>query len=141
MADEEVTIEKVKTEQERLDANKRKAEEDALEGVIARALRGMKVEEAERRLQAAGVPASLVASYEDLWEDPQLRHLEHFRSLPRAEGGESWFETCRFVLSETPARPVLAAPGFGRDNDRVLREILSWGDERIEPLKEAGVLA
>ena len=28
MADEEVTIEKVKTEQERLDANKRKAEED-----------------------------------------------------------------------------------------------------------------
>ena len=28
MADEEVTIEKVKSEQERLDANKRKAEED-----------------------------------------------------------------------------------------------------------------
>ncbi len=119
----------------------RKAAEDALESVVAGALRELEVEDAERRLQAAGVPAALVASYEDLWADPHLRHQGHFQSLKRGEGGESWFETCRFALSETPAAPLMAAPGFGRDNDRVLRDILGWDDARIETLTEAGVLA
>ena len=42
------------------------------------------------------------------------------------------------LLSESPARPGREVPTLGRDNDRVLREILGYDEERCTELVIAG---
>ena len=54
--------------------------------------------------------------------------------------GVSTVETTRYLLSETPGGPVRCGPTTGRDNERVLRELLGYGDDEIASLRDAGVL-
>jgi crotonobetainyl-CoA:carnitine CoA-transferase CaiB-like acyl-CoA transferase len=81
-----------------------------------------------------------VAGTDEFVSDPQLRALQHIRSLPHSLGGESVFEAARYRLSETPARYERAAPHFGRDNEYVLRQLLGYGSERIAQLAGSGAL-
>jgi crotonobetainyl-CoA:carnitine CoA-transferase CaiB-like acyl-CoA transferase len=117
----------------------RKANEDALESIIADWTRHRQAEDIERDLQAQGLPAHVVASSPDLVADPQLRERGHFVRLAHSLG-ETVVESARYQLSETPARYDRSAPPPGRDNDYVLYELLGYSHERIAALKETGTL-
>ncbi len=96
--------------------------------------------EIERRLQAHSVPAHVVQTASDLYEDPQLKHRRHFVEVPHAELGKTWVENSRFTLSHTPARVERAAPMLGEHNQYVLEQILGYNEGRIAELVEAGAL-
>jgi crotonobetainyl-CoA:carnitine CoA-transferase CaiB-like acyl-CoA transferase len=49
-------------------------------------------------------------------------------------------EASRIRLSRTPARVPRTAPSLGGDNERVLRELLGYDDERITQLAVAEAL-
>ena len=94
----------------------------------------------EHRLQARGVPAHLVQSSRDCFEDAQLRHRGHFVELEHPVYGTTIVEGPRVALSRTPGDAKRAAPTLGRDNDYVLRTILGYGEERVTALAVAGVM-
>ena len=91
-------------------------------------------------LQAHGVPAHVASASADMLSDPQLIARQHFVRLEHPLMGTSPVETSRYQLSDTPGKPVRAAPTFGRDNLFVLRDILGYDQTRIAALESAGVL-
>jgi crotonobetainyl-CoA:carnitine CoA-transferase CaiB-like acyl-CoA transferase len=118
----------------------RRTNGEALDAVIAGWTGGRDPHAAEAALQAAGVPASVVAGSDDLCRDPQLAHREHVRYVAHPTYGTTPVEGPRALLSRTPGTVRGAAPTLGRDNDAVLREILGYDEERVTELVIAGAL-
>ena len=112
-----------------------------LDGLVSAWTAGRTAEEAEARLQAAGIAAAVVQTAEDLARDPQLDHLGHFVYRPHPCGRDGVIEACATRMSRTPARVDETLPSFGRDLDEVLRTILGYDDERIAELLIAEALA
>ncbi len=96
--------------------------------------------ELEDRLQALGIPASLVQNSPELLDDPQLNHLGHYIELPHHEGGTTTIEASRIHLSRSPKFVDESAPTFGRDMMFVLKDILAYDDDQIGELLVSGVL-
>ena len=97
-------------------------------------------EEVMETLQAAGVPAGLVHTGEDLLRDPQLAHREHFVYLDHLEIGRHAGERVSYRLSRTPGRVARGAPCLGQDSEQVLREELGFTDEEIAEAVRLGAL-
>ncbi len=118
----------------------RKAHEDKLDGIIANWTAGYDRHELMRRLQAVGVPAGVVNDTRDLFEDPQLRHREHFTWLDHPEMGSYATDYTETQLSLTPGRLDRPAPLLGQDTEHALREIVGLSAEEYRELQEAGAL-
>jgi crotonobetainyl-CoA:carnitine CoA-transferase CaiB-like acyl-CoA transferase len=119
----------------------RLAHQDVLDEHVAAWSRQHDAHEAERALQAHGVPASAVQNSRDLLADPQLAERGHFVRLTHPTRGATTVEGSRFRLSRTPARMPSAAPTLGHDTSYVLRTLLGYSEERIAALDAAGALA
>jgi len=91
-------------------------------------------------LQAAGVPAAPVERCEDLFNNPQLKHREHFRLLEHKVIGKHHYNAPAYRLSKTPNHIWKAAPCLGEDNEYVYKELLGYTDEEIAELLIAGVI-
>jgi benzylsuccinate CoA-transferase BbsF subunit len=118
----------------------RRARAERLDARLARETAAWSGPELEARLQAARVPAALVLNGEDVARDPQLAARGHFVELPHPEGGTTFVEGPRVLFSESPACPGREVPTLGRDNHRILREILGYDEDRIAELVIAGGL-
>jgi benzylsuccinate CoA-transferase BbsF subunit len=118
----------------------RRARADALDERLARRTAGWSGPELEARLQAAGVAAALVLDGDDVARDPQLAARGHFVEIPHPEGGTTTIEGPRVLLSQSPGIPGREVPTLGRDNHRILREILGYDEARITDLVIAGAL-
>jgi crotonobetainyl-CoA:carnitine CoA-transferase CaiB-like acyl-CoA transferase len=118
----------------------RQANCDDLDIVISNWTRNLEAHEIERKLQERGVPAHVVQTPADLYQDPQLHHRRHFVEVPHSELGKTWVENSRFALSRTPARVEHAAPMLGEHNQYVLQHILGYNEDRIAELVSAGAL-
>ena len=111
-----------------------------LDGLLTSYTEKLEPEEAERRLQDAGVAASVVKGSREIIVDPQLLHRNHFVEIPNPAGKPTTVEGSRSRLSRTPAQVGGLAPTLGRDNEYVLKEILGYSDERVSELVIAGAL-
>jgi crotonobetainyl-CoA:carnitine CoA-transferase CaiB-like acyl-CoA transferase len=118
----------------------RRAHAGALDAALAALTAPLEMEEIERRLRAAGVPASGVYNSPEAARDPQLRHRDHFVTVAHPTQGESVVEGPRFRLSRTPARVTGPAPSFGDSTQWVLETVLGYDDERLAALAIAGAL-
>jgi crotonobetainyl-CoA:carnitine CoA-transferase CaiB-like acyl-CoA transferase len=118
----------------------RLARSDELDALVAELTAPLAMEEAERRLQAVGVPAHGVHNSPEAVRDPQLAARGHFVRIPHPARGESVVEASRFRLSRTPARTDAPAPTFGDSTQWVLESVLGYDDERIAELAIAGAL-
>ena len=63
--------------------------------------------------------------------DPQLRHREHFITVPHPSLGSFVVEGTRFRFSRTPGSTQRAGPELGEHNYEVLSKVLGYDDERI----------
>lgn len=96
-------------------------------------------------LQRLGVPAGVAQDAEDrIDNDPQLKHLGWQIDLAQTENG-SW--PAREHPVRFSATPAYAGgfkdrhgPDYGEDTDEVLRRVLGYSTERIESLREGGVV-
>jgi crotonobetainyl-CoA:carnitine CoA-transferase CaiB-like acyl-CoA transferase len=96
--------------------------------------------EIERELQVAGVPAHAALDMPGLFEDAQLRHRGHFIEIAHDVFPTTTIESSRLALSRSAARVPERALSLGRDNVRVLAELLGYPPERIAELEELGAL-
>ncbi len=104
-------------------------EADALDTAIAEWTRSLQAEELMQLLQEAGVAAGVVQTPEDLRNDPQLEHREHYWMLDHPTMGHRAYDGPSFRLSETPAELTKAAPLLGEDNEYVYKDIVGMSDD------------
>lgn len=118
----------------------RRANEEALDAIVAAWTVSRDMLAIEASLQAHGVPASAVQNSSQLAADAQLRHREHFLQVPHALHGTTTVEASRFHLSRTPATVTGPAPTYGEDTQAILSDVLGYDDDRITALVAAGAL-
>ncbi len=118
----------------------RKKNEKALDEIIARWSMGQDSFELMTRCQKAGIPAGAVHTCEDLFNDPQLSHRNHYVFLDHKEIGIHANDSNSFTLSESPPT-YQPAPLLGEHTDWVLREILNLPESEIEDLHQSGILS
>lgn len=118
----------------------RKADEDALEGLVEAWTAAQPVAEVEAALQAAGVPAHRAIDSVDFVADPQIAHRGFLVRRPHPLMGETVFEASHYALSDTPAEYAGGAAPYGADNDRVLSELLGYDAAKVAALKASGAL-
>ena len=118
----------------------RLSNQDQIDALIAAWTRTRQAEALMQTLQAAGVPAGVVQTPEDLRNDPQLEHRGHFWMLDHPTMGRRAYDGPSFRLSETPAKLHKAAPLLGEDNEYVWKNVAGLGDEEYVELLIDGAL-
>ena len=92
------------------------------------------------RLQAAGIPAAVVATGRDLVEaDEQLAARDFYPSLRHPVAGLVRHEGIVARLSATPGALTSPAPLLGQHTAEVLTELLGVDTEQLAALRAAGV--
>ncbi|MFC2016496.1 CaiB/BaiF CoA transferase family protein, partial [Chloroflexota bacterium] len=119
---------------------KRKENEEELDKLVEQWTINNPAEEVMYHLQKAGVPAGIVSKAQDLHQDPQLKHRNHFWILEHPVIGRHTYDAPAFRLSEAPAEPRMPAPCLGQHNELVCRQILGLSDDEIAQLLAQGVL-
>ncbi len=89
-------------------------------------------------LQAAGVPAGIVATDKDVTECPQLDSRGFFVWRDHPSVGRRRYPGHPYKYSETPLRYDKAAPVLGEHNSLVYRELLGLPEAEIKRLTELG---
>ena len=121
-------------------ANRRGRNFAALQAELRTMFEGMRVAEACRRLDEAGVPCAPMRTRAEVREDPQVIANEliveqEFETLGRVRQPRP---AARF--EGTPTEIRTAAPALGEHTDRVLRE-LGKSDEHIARLRSSSIVA
>lgn len=118
----------------------RKQNEDELDRLVTEWTTNYTAEQVMTLMQANGVPAGVVYTIEDVFNDPQMKHREHFVYLEHPVIGRHAYHNEASRFSKTPPDFRKAAPCLGEDNEHVYKEILGLTDDEIADLLVAGVI-
>jgi crotonobetainyl-CoA:carnitine CoA-transferase CaiB-like acyl-CoA transferase len=110
--------------------------EPVLEQVFSTRTAGEWVE----RLQAAGVPSSLVRNFEEVAAHPQSEVRKMFPVLDQSTAGAHKVTGTPVKLSETGGGPNLPAPLLGQHTRSVLKEVFDLSDARVDDLIARGIV-
>jgi benzylsuccinate CoA-transferase BbsF subunit len=112
-----------------------------IDRVLARCTASWDAPSLMQALQAAGVPAGIVADAADvLRHDPQLEERGHWRRVVHPEMGATVYSAPPFKLSRTPGDVLRPAPLLGEHTEEVCRERLGLDAAQVAMLREQGVL-
>src|SRR5262249_41588822 len=118
----------------------RKANEEALDALLAGWTAGFTNTELAERLQARGVPAAPALSTRELFEHAHYRARQSWAEVDHPLGRETIYGL-PFKLSRTPGAVRRAAPLLGQDNAYIYGEVLGIPPEEVDRLIGAGVIA
>ncbi len=122
------------------DPESRRAHSAELDAAISEWTRPQDARALMDELQANGVPAGVVQSQADLWEDPQIAHRGFFQWLDHAECGPMPYDGLTYHLSKTPGELRMPQALIGQHNSEILREILGMDETAVGELLANGVL-
>ncbi len=97
-------------------------------------------EELTALLQQEGVPAGTVQNARDLANDPQLRARGFFKFSDHPPAGDKLADAPPLRLSASQAEYRRPAPGDGRDDDYVFRQLLGMSEEQLLRYRREGVI-
>ena len=86
------------------------------------------------------MPSGIVNDPRDLFDDPQLRHRDHFQWLDHPEIGPYATDRSEFELSLTPGSLDSPAPLLGQHNEYFFRDVIGLTGEEYRSLETDGVL-
>jgi len=89
--------------------------------------------------EQAGVPAGPIYAMDEVFADPQVKHLGMRASVEHPIRGKIDLVATPVHLSRTPAAVVTPAPDAGDHNEEILREI-GFDDETIARFKSNGAI-
>jgi crotonobetainyl-CoA:carnitine CoA-transferase CaiB-like acyl-CoA transferase len=84
----------------------------------------------------AGVPCGPIYSIDQVFADPQVKHLGIAQSATRPDGKEQTFVGQPVALSRTPSKIVATPPSQGQHTGEVLKEF-GFADQEIAELHKA----
>lgn len=91
-------------------------------------------------LIARGIPASPINRVSDLVNDPQLAARDMFCAVEHPTAGSTTLTGSHLKFSATPATVRTPAPVLGQDNYSVYQRLLGLSADKVDELREAGVL-
>ena len=92
-------------------------------------------------LVEAAVPCGPVNDMEHLFADPQVKHRNMIAEVPHPTIGTLRLGGIPIKYSETPASIRRHPPLLGEHTDEVLAEVLEYPADKIEGLREGGIVA
>ena len=117
-------------------ADARRANLPEIDAAISQWTRDKDARALMSQLQDAGVPAGVVQSQADLWEDPQIAHREFFQWLEHAECGPMPYDGLAYQLSQTPGAIRMPQALIGQHNREILYETLGMSRAQVNALLE-----
>jgi formyl-CoA transferase len=127
-------------EDPRFKANEDRAKNRAaLNEALNQALKSRTSAQWVEALNAAGVPCGPIYSVDQVFADPQVRHLEAAAEVAHPRLGRFKVVNQAVRLSRTPARMASATPELGEHTDEILKE-LAYTDGEIRQMRERGVV-
>jgi benzylsuccinate CoA-transferase BbsF subunit len=90
-------------------------------------------------MQAAGVPAGVVETGEDLAKDPQLMHYNAFPIVDHPEMGSCALQRASVKLTKSAPCEATRAPLLGEHTEFVCTQLLCMSDEEFIELLNSGV--
>ena len=90
-------------------------------------------------LNEAGVPCGPINTIDQVFADPQIRHLGMAQPVRSHERGDTELVGQPVIMSRTPSRIRTPPPTMGEHTDEILRG-LGYDDARIAELRRAGVI-
>lgn len=115
----------------------RKANRHAFNAACEARLETMTVAECVERLNALDIPAGPVYTMEEVFADPQVRHLDVYETRPAGDGRPVALLRYPVTLTATPAAIRSGPPLPGADTRDVLAE-LGYDDDAIDSLLASG---
>ncbi|HHQ14973.1 MAG TPA: CoA transferase, partial [Chromatiales bacterium] len=76
----------------------------------------------------------------EMLEDAQFKARQAIITTLHPKFGELKMQNVAPKLSSTPGGVRSAAPELGQHNEEVYRQLLNYSEERIEQLREAGII-
>jgi crotonobetainyl-CoA:carnitine CoA-transferase CaiB-like acyl-CoA transferase len=129
------------TDERTFTAQARRRSTALVDSALGEWTRTLPADVAAETLQAHGVPAGAVQDGRELVEhDPQLRARGFYVRKEHPVAGAFLHEGVPIRLTRTPGGIREAAPVLGADTDAVLSEVAGFSTERVQQLREAGVL-
>ena len=96
--------------------------------------------QAETLLNEQGVPSGPVFTAEDVFNDPHIAARNMLVTVDDPVAGSRKFARSPLHLSSTPEIPTESAPQLGEHTDEILRNLLGYGENEIEKLRDQGVI-
>jgi crotonobetainyl-CoA:carnitine CoA-transferase CaiB-like acyl-CoA transferase len=90
-------------------------------------------------LNEAGVPCGPINSIDQVFADPQVRHLRMARPVTSTERGPTELVGQGIEMSRTPFEITAPPPTAGEHTEEILRE-LGYEDDAIEALRRSGAI-
>jgi crotonobetainyl-CoA:carnitine CoA-transferase CaiB-like acyl-CoA transferase len=112
---------------------------DALNAALAAITRRQPSAHWIELLNQAGVPCGPINTIDQVFADPQVRHLGLAQGVHSHERGDVELVGQPIIMSRTPSRIRTPPPLMGEHTDDVLRE-LGYADEAIAELRATGVI-
>jgi crotonobetainyl-CoA:carnitine CoA-transferase CaiB-like acyl-CoA transferase len=109
---------------------------DAVNAAIEQRTKGKPSAEWIAIFNKAGVPCGPIYSIDQMFDDPQVKHLAIAQSATRPSGDEQTFVSQPVTLSRTPSTMVVTPPAQGQHTDEVLKEF-GFADGEIAELHKA----
>jgi crotonobetainyl-CoA:carnitine CoA-transferase CaiB-like acyl-CoA transferase len=112
---------------------------DMISDILATAVKGAPRDHWLKRLQEEDVPCAPINNFAEVFEDPQVKHLDRLIQINDSEFGTFQLVKNGIRLSAMPLRLKLRPPKLGEHNDETLRAVgLSAGE--IESLRQKKVI-
>ena len=107
---------------------------------MARTMLTRRADEWIERLEARGVPCGRINDYQQVFEDPQVRHRGLRVDQRQADGAVVSTIASPLRLQSTPPVYELAPPRLGSSTDTVLRDVLGRSDADIAALRASRIV-
>ena len=125
----------------RFDTNPRRVENgEAINSIVAKWVKDRTFQQAQRELDEAGVPISLVCSIADIFENLQYKARENIIEVEDPVIGPVKMPGVVPKFSLNPGRVISTAPILGQHNDEIYGTLLGYSQEQIALLKAEGVI-
>ncbi len=96
--------------------------------------------QAEALLGEQGVPSGPVFTAEDVFNDPHIAARKMLVTVDDPVAGPRKFARSPLHLSSAPEIPTESAPLLGEHTDEILKNLLGYGEDKIEQLRDQGVI-
>ncbi|MBA7481570.1 Acetyl-CoA:oxalate CoA-transferase [subsurface metagenome] len=112
----------------------------ALEPILAGAIKARTTGEWITELENAGIPCGPVNTIDQVAADPQVAARDMFIELHHPKAGDLKAVNTPFKFSETPCRVTPTIPDLGEHTEEVLGHLLGMTRADIEKLRKDGVI-
>ena len=92
------------------------------------------------RLEARGVPCGRINDYQQVFEDPQVKHRQLRVDIPRGNGASVATIASPLRLTATPAVYDRAPPALGDSTEQVLSQLLGFDAEQLAKYRSDGLI-